>query len=134
MSFGSAASGDGPCPCGSGLSYDGCCGPLLAGEPAPSAERLMRSRYTAFARGDAAHLERTWHPRTRPREVRVDPTTVWESLEILDAAESTDEAAAEVEFRARWREGGRRGVLHERSRFARRGGRWLYVDGDVRAE
>jgi SEC-C motif-containing protein len=92
----------------------------------------MRSRYTAFVRGDAAYLERTWHPRTRPDEVQIDPATVWVGLDILDAAESGDEGV--VEFRAHWREGARRGVLHERSRFARRSGRWVYVDGLVREE
>jgi SEC-C motif-containing protein len=75
MSFGSAAPAPAVCPCGSGDAFARCCGPLLAGEPAPSAERLMRSRYTAFARGDAAHLARTWHPRTRPERVDVDPRT-----------------------------------------------------------
>ncbi|MGP3535042.1 YchJ family protein [Microbacterium sp. RD1] len=131
MTFG-AASRPALCPCGSGEAYSGCCGPLLAGAPAPSPQRLMRSRYTAFVRGDAAHLERTWHPRTRPEAVHLDPAIEWEGLEIVEASASGDEGT--VAFRARWREGGKRGVLAERSRFARRGGRWLYVDGDVTAE
>jgi len=92
----------------------------------------MRSRFTAFRAGDAAHLERTWHPRTRPETVDLDPALRWERLEVVDTARSGDEGF--VEFRAHWREGSRRGVLHERSRFARRGGRWLYVDGDVSTE
>lgn len=105
-----------------------CCGPLLDGAPAPSAERLMRSRYTAFAVGDAGYLVRTWHPRTRPSDVDLDGT-VWEGLVIEEAAEEGD--AATVAFRASWRRGSDRGVLAERSRFVRRGGRWVYVDGDV---
>jgi SEC-C motif domain protein len=92
----------------------------------------MRSRYTAFARGDAAYLERTWHPRTRPASVTCDPAQEWMRLDVLDAHADGD--AGTVEFRAHWREGAQRGVLHERSRFARRGGRWLYVDGDLTAE
>lgn len=94
----------------------------------------MRSRYTAFARGDAGYLERTWHPRTRPDRVDIDRDTAWEGLEIVDAPPSADGESAEVEFRARWRDGAVRGTLHERSRFARRGGRWLYLDGDVDTE
>ncbi|KZE42176.1 preprotein translocase [Microbacterium sp. T32] len=89
----------------------------------------MRSRYTAFALGDANHLARTWHPRTRPDEVDLDDGTVWEGLVVEEAGEDGD--AATVTFRASWRRGAERGVLAERSRFVRRGGRWVYVDGDV---
>ena len=84
----------------------------------------MRSRYTAFAVGDADHLVRTWHPRTRPEEIDLDDT-VWEGLVIDEAVEDGD--AATVAFRASWGRDGERGVLSERSRFARRGGRWVYV-------
>ncbi len=89
----------------------------------------MRSRYSAFALGDEAHLARSWHPRTRPDHIDVDDGTVWTGLIIEDAAEDGD--AAVVAFRARWRQAGRDGELVERSRFVRRGGRWVYVDGDV---
>jgi len=105
----------------------------------------MRSRYSAFAVGDVAYLVRTWHPAGRPHDLRLDPAMTWTGLEIVDTrAGGTDDADGEVEFRASWREaghegcgghGGRepaRGVLHERSRFGRRAGRWVYVDGDIR--
>lgn len=133
MSFGAAASPvAGPCPCGSGDPFGTCCGPLLAGTPAPTPERLMRSRYTAFSLGDAGYLERTWHPRTRPHAVEPDPGLTWTGLEVLETGESGDEGV--VEFRARWRQGRDHGTLHERSRFARRAGRWFYLDGEVSAE
>lgn len=88
----------------------------------------MRSRYSAFVVGDGEYLWRTWHPRTRPAVVDPDPGTVWTGLEILDtmAGEAADSSGI-VEFRASYRGG----VLHERSRFERRGGRWLYLDGDI---
>lgn len=89
----------------------------------------MRSRYTAFAVGDAAHLARSWHPRTRPDEITVDDGTRWTGLDIVEAQEQED--AAVVAFRARWSHEGEAGELRERSRFARRAGRWVYVDGDV---
>ncbi|GAA2071501.1 YchJ family protein [Microbacterium hatanonis] len=92
----------------------------------------MRSRYTAFVVGDAEHLRRTWHPRTRPADVDPDPATVWIGLEVLvteDGGPADLEGA--VEFCAHWSEAGARGGLHERSRFARRGGRWVYVDGEI---
>ncbi|NNG20694.1 zinc chelation protein SecC [Naumannella sp. ID2617S] len=118
------------CPCGGG-AYADCCGPLLdGGRLAESAEELMRSRYTAFAVGDARHLLGTWHPRTRPHSVSVDGIE-WTGLEIVDTVAGTpgDEDGV-VEFLAQHRIDGRPGTLHERSRFARRAGRWLYLDGD----
>ncbi|MDO5499159.1 MAG: YchJ family metal-binding protein [Propionibacteriaceae bacterium] len=96
-----------------------------------TAEELMRSRYAAFALGHADHLWRTWHPRTRPAEV--DPGALsWLGLEILDVTGGgpADETGA-VEFVAHYRQGKTRGRLHERSRFARRAGRWLYLDGEI---
>ena len=145
MSFGSAASAgtparrlddSAPCPCGSGDPFGGCCGPVIGGADAPTAERLMRSRYTAFAIGDGAHLTRSWHPRTRPDDIEIDPGLVWTGLEILDAeAGGADDTTGIVEFRATWRQGSgaeaSMGVLHERSRFVRLRGRWHYLDGDV---
>lgn len=131
MSFGSASarpSATAECPCGGG-AFGRCCGPILEGAPAPSAERLMRSRYTAFAVGDRAHLTRSWHARTRPDEIDVDDGTSWRGLVIEHAEEDGD--AAVVAFRATWRQHGVDGELRERSRFVRRGGRWVYVDGDV---
>lgn len=89
----------------------------------------MRSRYTAFHEHDAAYLERTWHPRTRPDAVTLEVGTVWTGLVVEHAAEDGDSAT--VAFRASWRDGAESGVLAERSRFARRGGRWFYLDGDV---
>lgn len=92
----------------------------------------MRSRYTAFAIGDAAHLRATWHPRTRPDPLELDPDLVWTGLEILDAEDGgADDSTGVVEFRARWRAEGMPGELRERSRFARFRGRWHYLDGDV---
>jgi SEC-C motif-containing protein len=113
------------CPCGA-ASYDGCCGPLHRGErQAATPEELMRSRYSAFAVGDGGYLWRTWHPRTRPEDVALDPRLRWTGLEIIEAVEDV------VEFRAHHDGPGGPGVLHERSRFARRAGRWFYLDGEV---
>jgi SEC-C motif-containing protein len=89
----------------------------------------MRSRYSAYACGDADYLFRTWHPRTRPVEVVVDPRTIWTGLEVIDTvAGGPDDDRGEVEFRAVFESLGRAGSLHERSRFERRAGRWFYVD------
>jgi SEC-C motif-containing protein len=120
----------GSCPCGTGLGYDGCCGPLHRNErPAQTPEELMRSRYSAYATGAWDHLFRTWHPRTRPEDVTPDDELTWTGLEILDAPEPEAEDGV-VEFRAHWTWSGQAGSLHERSRFTRRAGRWVYLDGD----
>ena len=93
----------------------------------------MRSRYAAFALRLEPYLLESWHPRTRPSSIAFDPHQKWLGLKILDAA-STGADAAEVEFIARFRIGGASAArLHERSRFVREGGRWFYVDGDIRA-
>jgi SEC-C motif-containing protein len=119
------------CPCGSDLAYAACCGRWHKGEPAPSAEALMRSRYTAFVRGDERYLLDTWHLSTRPPTIVFVPKQKWLGLKIV-AGETTADAA-EVEFIARYRIGiASAKRLHERSRFVREGERWLYVDGEMR--
>ena len=107
------------CPCGSGLAYAACCGQLHLGAAAPTPEALMRSRYSAFALGLADYLLSTWHPSTRPASLELDDTE-WRRLQVVEVSGDV------VEFRASYRGG----LLHERSRFAQEGGRWLYVDGN----
>lgn len=118
------------CPCGGG-SYADCCGPLHAGAAAPTAVALMRSRFSAFALGDAAYLLASWHRSTRPTELEIDPELHWRRLQMVDTDEGgeADEEGV-VEFRASWRTATAAGVLHERSRFSRVEGRWCYVDGE----
>ena len=119
-----------PCPCGSDDSYRACCGPLHAGQSqARTAEELVRSRYSAFAYGDADYLFRTWHPCTRPADVTVDPNITWTGLQVIDTqAGGPGDDSGEVEFTARYESAGRAGSLHERSHFERRAGRWFYLD------
>ena len=130
-------SSDTACPCGRTdararpLALAACCGRYLSGQqPAPDAEALMRSRYTAFVLEDADYLLTTWHPSTRPAELTFEPGTRWLGLEVLRQLQR-DPDHAEVEFVARSRLAGRGHRLHERSRFVREQGRWTYVDGDI---
>ena len=88
----------------------------------------MRSRYSAYAMRADDHLFRTWHPRTRPDDVSTDDDLVWTGLEVLAASQDGDTGM--VEFRAHWSRLGQTGSMHERSRFVRRGGRWVYLDGE----
>ncbi|MCH1865821.1 hypothetical protein MJ876_04735 [Nocardioides sp. CFH 31398] len=121
---------DDACPCDSGLPYGGCCGPLHRGRVAETAEALMRSRYSAYALGETDHLWRTWHPRTRPERVTERDALVWRGLVVEEVVDGgTDDEEGVVQFTATYDGPAGRAVLHERSRFARRGGRWVYVDG-----
>ena len=116
------------CPCGLPLDYEACCGRHHRGPvSAPTAEALMRSRYSAFVKGDVAYLMRTWHPRTRPARLDLDPGMRWTGLEILATRDgSAFHTTGTVEFRASFRGGS----LHEVSRFERLDGAWVYVDGE----
>ncbi|WP_082801200.1 YchJ family protein [Herbidospora cretacea] len=117
------------CPCGSGKGYGECCGRFHAGEAAaPTAEALMRSRYSAYAKGDTAYLLTTWHSSTRPQRLDLDRKTRWTGLEILGATGgSAVHTEGTVRFRARYAERGQAGVLEEHSAFTRENGRWVYV-------
>ena len=127
------------CPCGrttpkgQALNLADCCGPLHTGQAAPDAERLMRSRYSAFVLGDVSYLLSTWHSSQRPAELTLETGGKWLGLEIKQHR-VTGADTAEVEFVARFRVGGRAVRQHERSRFVREkshdGVRWFYVDGD----
>jgi SEC-C motif-containing protein len=128
------------CPCGrtSGkgpkpqpLAYAACCQPWHAGEPAPDAEALMRSRYSAFVLGLVDHLQATWHASNRPAELTLESGVKWLGLEVRHH-QRQDDTHATVEFVARSRVGGQGQRLHETSRFVKEDGRWFYVDGDLK--
>ena len=126
-----------PCPCGSGQRGKACCGPVIDGTPAATPEALMRSRYTAYATGAVSHLMATTAPESP--HFRPDPRAWRAELEAYCAAvrftgltvheSSADGDTGRVRFTARYVHDGREGTIEEDSRFVRRGGRWLYVDG-----
>ncbi|WBB76427.1 YchJ family metal-binding protein [Micromonospora sp. WMMD1128] len=118
------------CPCGSARPYEDCCAPVHQGTAtAATAAALMRSRFSAFALGDAGYLLRSWHSRTRPERLELDRGTRWIRLEVLETGQGgLFDSTGTVRFRAHYREGGRPGVLAEHSRFAREDGRWVYLD------
>lgn len=125
------------CPCGRQdargrpLPLAQCCGRYLdGGAAAPDAQALMRSRYSAFVLGRVDYLRATWHPDHCPQDLAPVPGTKWLGLQVRDHR-VLDPDHAEVKFVARYRVDGRAVRLHERSRFVREQGRWLYVDGDL---
>lgn len=125
------------CPCGHRTAYADCCGRYHDGGrlhlQAPTAEALMRSRYSAYVLGLADYLLATWHPGTRPPEIEANPPGLkWLGLDVRRHAQR-DENHGTVEFVARSRlAGGHAQRLHETSRFVREGGQWFYLDGEPR--
>ena len=119
---------------GKPIKFADCCDRYLNdfdNTPAPDAQSLMRSRYSAFALKRADYLLATWHASTRPADVTPDDGCKWLGLDVRRHT-VTDADHAEVEFVARYRTAGRGARIHELSRFVREAGRWYYLDGDLR--
>lgn len=115
------------CPCGSDKTYNQCCRPYHDGKSAPTAEALMRSRYSAYVLRNGAYLHRSWHSSTRPNKKGLLqlPTTEWLGLEIVRTALGGEQdSQGIVEFIASYRDGEQIGRLHETSQFVKEGGKW----------
>ncbi|MES2205728.1 MAG: YchJ family metal-binding protein [Pseudomonadota bacterium] len=123
------------CACDSGKTFETCCGPYLQNlNIAPTAEALMRSRYTAYTRYDVDYLLLTWHASTRPQTIEFEEnnTPKWFRLEVVKHYQDAmvfDKAT--VEFIAAYKINGRAYRLHETSSFYRERGQWYYVEGVV---
>ncbi|MAD46193.1 MAG: zinc chelation protein SecC [Oceanospirillaceae bacterium] len=121
------------CPCGSGISYRDCCGPLHQGKPAPTPEALMRSRYSAFVRQDSDYLLSSWAAQTRPSQLTLDDDRQWCALLVNSSSQQGREGR--VSFCARFRDQDGYHELAETSRFQLdEDGYWRYLDGkaDIR--
>jgi len=128
------------CPCGSGLMYGACCEPIIKGKrQAETAEALMRSRYAAYATGEIGHLGTSLQAADRDN---FDPQSAkqwaesaeWKALEIVSAERGgPDDEDGIVEFKARYTANGQEQEQehHERARFARENGHWVFVEGRV---
>ena len=120
------------CPCGLERALSECCGQYHAGLPAPDAETLMRSRYSAYVLHLADYLLATWHASTRPssESLSLQDDTRWLGLKIVHCS-SPSKGRAIVEFIARYKQlGFSAQKLHERSEFILEDGPWFYVNGD----
>ena len=117
------------CPCGLGPSFGACCGRFTGTDvPAPTAELLMRSRFTAYARKDVGHLRDTWHSTSRPERLDLDPDLRWTTLEVVSTTGGgLLDARGTVAFRARAVSGGRPQTIEEDSAFVREAGAWAYL-------
>lgn len=119
------------CPCGSGFLYHQCCCLYHHGQSAPTAEKLMRSRYSAYVLGLTEYILGSWHPDFRPKLHDMGGTAChWIHLDILNhSLGQPDDKHGEVTFAAFYVDGGKGNMLKETSRFAQQSGRWLYLDG-----
>lgn len=129
---------DDACPCGSGKTLATCCGPTIEGTAkAPTAEALMRARYTAFATGRPEFVDATIHPDQRedydPESIaRWSKGAAWHGLDVQsveDGGENDD--AGVVEFVARYTADGQPTFHHERATFRRHDGDWYLWDGEL---
>jgi len=125
-----------PCPCCSGEEYDNCCGPYLSGkQDAPTAEALMRSRYTAHTKADIDYIVATWDPNIA-KSLNAAETKAWAErcewlgLQITDKDKGMEsDNSGIVEFIATYKFEGKEQQIHERSQFIKDHDRWLYVKG-----
>lgn len=126
------------CPCGSGKTYAACCEPYHKNYNAPTAEALMRSRYSAFVFGLVDYLYETTHPSQRTHTLKEDIAftckgLAWTKLEVLDTWQGNEkDKVGKVNFRASFVQDGANGLHEEHSRFKRFGKAWMYVDGEIK--
>lgn len=125
------------CPCGSGSRLDECCGRHLAGTPAPSAESLMRSRYSAYVLGNIDYLLQTTLP-TQQAGLNREAIRAWslQSTWLGLEVERTELLGGEsrhafVTFSARWHDASGEHIHRERSAFVRHEGRWYFIDPTI---
>lgn len=123
------------CHCGSHKPYKNCCAVFHQGAAAPTAEALMRSRYSAYILANHVYIYNTWQPNFRPNLADLGGTTLgWFHLSITNtwAGQAGDESGT-VSFAASYVTHGKGTTLYETSRFIRQNGMWLYTDGDCKA-
>jgi len=125
------------CPCGSGDLLDGCCGRYHAGNPAPCAEALMRSRYSAYVLGLVDYLLETTLPvqkgsLDRESISQWSAQSTWLGLEVESAELLGGKPEhAFVTFTARWHDAAGEHSHRERSAFVQNQGRWYFIDPTV---
>ncbi|MBN4080151.1 SEC-C domain-containing protein [Beggiatoa alba] len=124
------------CPCGSNINYSQCCGQYIEQcFLVPTAEALMRSRYSAYVLSDETYLLRTWHASTRPVQLGLeDEAQRWIKLDVLTINQGTPlDNSGTVEFIAHYQVQNKKQKIHEVSRFIKQNTQWFYLDGVLKA-
>lgn len=123
------------CPCGVGTSYEACCEPFIRGKPAPTAEALMRARYSAYARAEIDFILESLHPEAQKDADRATTeawsrNAEWHGLEVLEiVGGGPEDEYGEVEFVAKFSIKGEQQRHHERAEFRKHAGKWTFRDG-----
>ena len=123
------------CPCESHETYANCCHSIHVGQPAKTAEQLMRARYSAYVFKNLDFIESSHDPKTLAKtdmEANADwaRSTTWLNLEILSTESGTeDDDWGKVEFRAQFENQRGQNSHHEISEFRRRKGKWYFSSG-----
>ncbi len=125
------------CPCGSGMEYEKCCGLYIKdGIPVPTAEKLMRARYSAYALGEIDFIMDTHEVDPKEAEESRRATedwargSEWQGLEIIKTSRGGEEDDnGTVEFKAHYMVDRARYTHHEVSRFERKNGKWIFTEG-----
>ena len=127
------------CPCGSGKSYQECCGPIVEGEKkAETAEALMRSRYSAYVKQAFSHVYNSYHPETKKHfsldAIKEQADEIrWVSLTVNDVVNGMPEdEEGYVSFSAQYQMNDQVHFLNEKSHFVKLNGEWLYVSGETK--
>jgi SEC-C motif-containing protein len=129
-----------PCPCGSGRTYDECCKPYITAKAkAPTAEALMRSRYSAYVEHEIDYIINTCVHRGKD-DIDYQSTrdwsekSTWLGLKIVSIEKGgIADTEGTVEFEASYERDGLKDIHHENAKFKREGidGTWLYDEGHV---
>ena len=125
------------CLCGSEINVADCCALFHLGvKAAPTAETLMRSRFSAYAMQNEAYLLETWDSNKRPDNINFskEGDVEWSKLEIINKKKGgKKDSKGIVEFKAYYTLDGDEYVMNEISRFVKKEGKWLYLDGVVKS-
>lgn len=128
-----------PCPCGSGASYGACCEPYITGAKLPrTAEALMRSRYSAYVEHAINYIVATCVKKSGKQDIDITQTkswsenSIWRGLTIVSVSQGgPDDTDGVVEFEAAYEHEGLQDIHHEKAKFKKEDGKWLYDEGDI---
>lgn len=126
------------CSCGNAQSFEICCGPFINGDTWPeTAEQLMRSRYTAYVKGNVEYIRDTLAPESRhdfdmASTKRWAQQSQWLGLKIQNAKGGPSDKKGTVEFTATYKDKKETLEHHEVSEFRKdENGHWFFVGGEA---
>ena len=126
------------CPCGSKKEYANCCQPYIEGtKDAPTAEALMRSRYSAYVKEAFQYVYDSYHSKTKQHftldAIKEQSSKItWLGLTVSGTKNGTvNDKTGTVSFTARYEMDGKTQNLIEKSFFAKEKGRWYYINGET---